>query len=1011
MKKKCFRLLLKFITKSIEIALAFSFVLFVLAFIRLAKTPVELKYLTPVLSDVLTPKNSDLTVQIGKVYLGLGLKRGRLVDITVADLKVVRPDDSVLASIPEGYISFSLYRLLNGEFVPTSVELNRPYLSLILNPDDSKSSFVSSSDQSFDALLPTILSLEDIVIEEGQVTLERKGQEPFNLSRVDFLLKRNWADDASVKSVVQIGGGTLSSLVKLDGFYHQRSKILTFDGAFKNLKLPEFRFFSDLIGGFQLNVDGHVQGQLNLNKKGNPRHVVESLSFEITSNEKGNVYLPKPLDITYPVHHTLLKGAFTPALESLLISQSFLEVRGSTANVAVDIQGIGDFLDSRRFGFVHTVVTADVTQMPIDLVPDVWPSSLGPNAYNWVKNNIHKGMVTNSHFVLTLFGEKLLKVMGVLQVKGATVRYVDTMPAVENVDGQVTLQLNRVDIDATQGHIGDLKLKSAVLNFTDVDKDDPFAHMEIQAVGPISQALEVINSPPLYFADDFEINPKKTHGTGDVAVMLDFPISGEKDLQAEDIQVSVNADLSDVSTPAPSTSFLLNKGQFNLFVNNDGLKITGTALFDDKISATASCQKNFKDTSKFEIACQINSVFDGQLLQSYNPFFEGLIKGNLRVDLSLQQYNSGISQINIKTDLMASEVALWPLSYTKKANQAASAEVQFIFKDGDLLQMPLFSFLVPKENVEIRGNAELSQGTILHLPVVRAPKTQASILFSEKDKKSFSLSIDGDSLDISGFVHHEWLKSKDEQENKSLKIVPSQIQISAYLKKLFLSKQPFEQVSIELEKNKGLWHKINVYAKANENYLSADLVKGKDLYVSSPDIGHILKIMGVTEHFKGGVLKSDIEQNSKGELNGILSVKKYQLTDVSFLMKAATILGILNAFSNDTIDFKKANIPFEFSSQHVLTIKDGVASGTDLGLTFKGTITMDTIDLKGSVIPAYLINSLLGKIPFVGRVFVGDEGGGLIGLSFHVLGVLRNPEVSFSPSSLLTPGVIRNVFE
>ena len=127
-------------------------------------------------------------------------------------------------------------------------------------------------------------------------------------------------------------------------------------------------------------------------------------------------------------------------------------------------------------------------------------------------------------------------------------------------------------------------------------------------------------------------------------------------------------------------------------------------------------------------------------------------------------------------------------------------------------------------------------------------------------------------------------------------------------------------------------------------------------------------------------------------------------------MKAATILGILDAFTGESITFKEATIPFVLTPENVLTIKDAVASGTSLGLTLNGTVTYDEMNFKGSIIPAYAINSLPGKIPFIGRLFSGDKGGGLFGVSFEATGSPRQPEISFNPTSILTPGIIRNIF-
>ena len=127
-------------------------------------------------------------------------------------------------------------------------------------------------------------------------------------------------------------------------------------------------------------------------------------------------------------------------------------------------------------------------------------------------------------------------------------------------------------------------------------------------------------------------------------------------------------------------------------------------------------------------------------------------------------------------------------------------------------------------------------------------------------------------------------------------------------------------------------------------------------------------------------------------------------------MQAATLLGIVDALRGNTIAFDKAIIPFTLSTLNDLEIKDAVASGTAVGFTLRGNIQNNAIDFNGSVVPAYALNSLPGKIPVIGTLLSGEEGGGLIGVSYHVGGNTDNPEFSFNPASLLTPGIFRRLF-
>jgi hypothetical protein len=57
------------------------------------------------------------------------------------------------------------------------------------------------------------------------------------------------------------------------------------------------------------------------------------------------------------------------------------------------------------------------------------------------------------------------------------------------------------------------------------------------------------------------------------------------------------------------------------------------------------------------------------------------------------------------------------------------------------------------------------------------------------------------------------------------------------------------------------------------------------------------------------------------------------------------------------------------------------------------------------------IEAYTGKIPVIGTLLSGEEGGGLIGVSYQITGNTDNPQFSFNPASLLTPGIFRRLFD
>jgi hypothetical protein len=70
----------------------------------------------------------------------------------------------------------------------------------------------------------------------------------------------------------------------------------------------------------------------------------------------------------------------------------------------------------------------------------------------------------------------------------------------------------------------------------------------------------------------------------------------------------------------------------------------------------------------------------------------------------------------------------------------------------------------------------------------------------------------------------------------------------------------------------------------------------------------------------------------------------------------------------------------------------------------------DEVHLRGTLVPLYGANNLLGQLPVVG-LFLGGEKEGLVGVTYEVVGKPGSPVLHVNPLSALAPGLLRKVFE
>jgi hypothetical protein len=72
--------------------------------------------------------------------------------------------------------------------------------------------------------------------------------------------------------------------------------------------------------------------------------------------------------------------------------------------------------------------------------------------------------------------------------------------------------------------------------------------------------------------------------------------------------------------------------------------------------------------------------------------------------------------------------------------------------------------------------------------------------------------------------------------------------------------------------------------------------------------------------------------------------------------------------------------------------------------------TRDEVRLRGTLVPLYGANNLLGQIPVVG-MFLGGQKEGLVGVTYEVVGRPGKPVLNVNIFSALAPGLLRKIFE
>jgi hypothetical protein len=147
---------------------------------------------------------------------------------------------------------------------------------------------------------------------------------------------------------------------------------------------------------------------------------------------------------------------------------------------------------------------------------------------------------------------------------------------------------------------------------------------------------------------------------------------------------------------------------------------------------------------------------------------------------------------------------------------------------------------------------------------------------------------------------------------------------------------------------------------------------------------------------------------------GDLELRDFTLRDSPLIARIFTLpsfQGLASALSGQGIPMQRLSVLFTWRDQS-LEIEQARLIGSEIGARASGTVDLATgsIDLGGTVAPAFTLNWILGQVPLVGDILRGQEADAALAATFSVEGDLQAPEIVVNPLAALVPGIIRDLF-
>jgi uncharacterized protein DUF3971/AsmA-like protein len=668
-------------------------------------------------------------------------------------------------------------------------------------------------------------------------------------------------------------------------------------------------------------------------------------------------------------------------------------------------------------------VKGQMAALPLKEFLRYWPRSAGSGARDWVERNMAAGLVGPVAFEAHMpagmldasqLPEGALRVT--LPLAGAEANYIQGLTHLTQLKGVATLTGDTFSADIQSARIGPLAVTRGHALITNLHVPESPGAFEAHVEGAVTDVLTLIDKKPLNYPTRFGIGIDGTKGNA--ALDLSFRLPMKKNLNVDDVAIGIKAAVTGLGYSL-SDHARLSDGTANLEIDNAKLHASGTAtLADSKLNFDWS--EDFRTNDPVTTRIALKGVLDDGGRAALNFPSESFLKGAAPVTATLTGHRASLRSADMTLDLTPAVMTLDLIGLDKPSGFPATAHVTATFGPGSAIQAETLKVTGP--GVTASGGAAFDKdGHLVSLafPIIHFGAANDFSLTLTRANGINDIVVRGHSLD------GERLAGRGSKNGDDFSLT-GPFHIGAHLDRMML-RDGVNVAPFALDVT-GTGDRLSTLSLSGSLSKTATIAGelaggegGRRLTFATNDAGLLAKGFFGFSSLKGGRIDLTATLGGKSakadapDYQGKLIVTDVKVLNQPFLARlfsAGSLGGLIDLMQNQGITVEKLEVPFS-SRNGVIEVHDARATGPAIGATADGYIDRpkNDIALKGTLVPLFGVNSVLGKIPIIGNVLVSKEGEGIFGMTYSVKGNADQPSVSVNPLSVLTPGIFRRIFQ
>ncbi len=738
------------------------------------------------------------------------------------------------------------------------------------------------------------------------------------------------------------------------------------------------------------------------------------------------------------VDEWVAEGTVTPDAGRLVLSR-FL-VRAGQARIEV----AGTVTDAP--GSPAVQLEGRVSPMPLQVLMQFWPKFIAGSAREWVGERVKAGSITGGAVKIDLPAGLLAQLREGAEVPdtafamdlnltGLEIQYVTELPPVHTGAARLSIRGCRFNLDVPQGQVTlpsgqQIALSEGRMSIDDLRLDPQKGEIAFKAKSSATTMAELLDMDPLGYAKAVGMSPSDIGGQAEAALQLTLPMTEE--LTFADIKLRGTARIDDAVVDAGVERARIEGGSITFNVTERALQATGDVQVGG-VPAKLSWQRFFDAPASKQPDLRLAMVLDDAARQRLGNNLKHIIRGRVPLVVSVGQGAAGKSKVSVEADLTDADLILSNVGWRKPPGRAATLRYRMVEAEDGTTELQ--DFRIVGDDIAIDGwialNAANEPTAFYFNDFSFNLITHIEMAGKIRPDKVWEVRASGATYDGRQFFKSLFSSGKLAEDVPEASGEGGNLDLTARIGSMVgYFDTTAQDVTITLKKRGGLLHELNASGKLNGQAPIAVRLdpaapgQPRVLLGESKDAGSAFRLVGFYPRVEGGEasLQVNLDGDASRSKTGVLWAR-------DFVILGDRVVGqVLSDAENDPINayrvpgqrrprrqrivFNQLKVPFAVGGGRFV-LNDSYINGPLLGATLRGQVDFATqqVDLGGTYIPFYGLNSALGSIPIIGNLLVGRRGEGVVGITFAIQGPTSDPNVLVNPVSVVAPGIFRQIFE